>query len=364
MRTVWLGACALLVASPAWSQPLTRDELLQALKARDQVIQGLQRRIEALERQRATVPPLASASPAAPPAPRPAVEGVSSAQDEVALEALSRTLVQKGGLVLRPGRFELVPSAAYSHSQLQGLTLVDTPEGVPTVADQRLSNDSGRATITLRAGLPWETQVELRAPYVWERQARALGNGVHAVNEGSGLGDVELALSHQLLHERGWRPDVVGGLSWRFATGRDPFRTRVAAVATGAGTDQFGARLTAVKASDPMVFYSTLAYAHDLPVRESFGRVAPGDAIRLDTGAILAVSPETSLTFGLSQEFRGKTQVDDTSIPGSDTVAASLQLGVGRVLSSRVLLDVTLGIGLTRDAPDYVFQVSTPIRFR
>jgi hypothetical protein len=359
------ATCALAMATPARSQPLSRDELVAALKQRDAVIDALAKRVEALERERATAQAKAPvAQAAAAPAAAPPKQGASAVQDEAALEALSRTLVQKGGLVLRPWSVEVAPSFAYAHSDQQGLALVETPEGIPTVADQRLRNDDIRAVAAVRLGLPWESQLEVQLPYAWRRQSRALGNGSHAVNDGSGLGDIEVALSHQLLHEQDWRPDLVGAVSWRFDTGRDPFRSAVPTVASGSGTSSLGVRLTSVKSSDPMVFYSTLAYAHDWSVDESFGRVSPGDTLRLDLGAILAVSPATSLVFGVTQDFRGKTQVDGLSLPGSDTVASSLQLGVDRVLFRNLLLDVTLGVGLTRDAPDYVFQVSAPIRFR
>jgi hypothetical protein len=70
------------------------------------------------------------------------------------------------------------------------------------------------------------------------------------------------------------------------------------------------------------------------------------------------------MTFGLSQEFRARTQLDGVGAPGTDTAAASLQLGFDRVLTPRLLLDVTLGVGLTRDAPDYALQISLPYRFR
>jgi hypothetical protein len=372
MRLAWIAACAVVVAPAVQAQPLSREELLQALKQRDAVIDALSKRVEALERERAAgsaPPPPVAAPPAVAPPPvgstqPPPAQGASAAQDEVALEALSRTLVQKGGLVLRPWSVEFAPSVAYHHSQQQGLVLANTPEGIPTVADQRLRNDGVRAAAVGRLGLPWESQIELQIPYVWERQSRALGDGQHAVNSGSGLGDISVSLSHQLLHEKDWRPDLVGAVAWRFDTGRDPFRIAIPSVSTGAGTSQLGVRLTAVKSSDPMVFYSTLAYAHDWPADESFGEVSPGDTVRLDLGGILAVNPATSLVFGVSQDFRGKTQIDGQSIPGSDTVAASLQLGVDRVLFRNLLLDISLGIGLTRDAPDYVFQISVPIRLR
>jgi hypothetical protein len=34
------------------------------------------------------------------------------------------------------------------------------------------------------------------------------------------------------------------------------------------------------------------------------------------------------------------------------------------VINSRTLLDISLGIGVTRDAPDYTIMVSLPIRLR
>jgi hypothetical protein len=38
--------------------------------------------------------------------------------------------------------------------------------------------------------------------------------------------------------------------------------------------------------------------------------------------------------------------------------------GIDQVLNARVLVDLTLGVGVTRDAPDYSFMISLPIRLR
>lgn len=123
-------------------------------------------------------------------------------------------------------------------------------------------------------------------------------------------------------------------------------------------------RLTALNSADPMVFFSTLSFEHNLIANESFGRVGPGDTINWQAGALLAVSPDTSLSFSFAQNFRGKTRVDGAAIAGSDGVASVMQFGVDQVLSPRALLDVSLGVGVTRDAPDYTVTVSVPIRFR
>jgi hypothetical protein len=368
MRIAALTLAAALCAGPALAQPLTREELLQALSARDREIAALEQRIAALERERASSPAPAAAL-ATPPTALPASAAAPAApaapdDDEAELQALSRALVERGGLLLPTGSVELVPSFAYANREVQGLALAQTPEGIPTVADQRLREDQLRGGLTLRAGLPWSSQFDITVPYVWIRQSRSLGDGTQASNDGSGIGDVQLALSHQFLREGGWRPDLIAALSWRAPTGRDPNRVAIPALAGGFGTHEIGARLTALKSTDPLVFFGALSYARDLPAREAIGTVQPGDALGVELGSVLALNPETSLTLGLSQQFRGRTLLDHQSRPGTDTVESSLLLGFDRVLAPRLLLDVSLGVGLTRDAPDYVLQVSLPYRFR
>jgi hypothetical protein len=356
------GACAAALPGAVLAQPVTRADLAQALAARDNHIADLERRIADLERERATAPPVATL----PVQPATAAAGATTApaDEEAELAALSRALVQRGGLVLPAWRAEFIPSFGYSNRTVQGLALAPTPEGVPTVADQRLRDDQLQASAGFRLGLPWASQIEVRLPYAYLRQSRTLGDGTHLVNDGAGFGDLQLALSHEIVREKGWRPDLTGAVSWRFPTGRDPFRANLAAVAPGSGLHEFGARLTALKSSDPMVFFATLSYAHDLAADEPNGRVQAGDAAGLDLGAVLAVSPATSMSFGLSQEFRSRSQLDGVGVPGTDTTAASLQLGFDRVLTPKLLFDLTLGVGLTRDAPDYSVQISLPYRFR
>jgi hypothetical protein len=369
MRIAMIALAVLAFAGPACAQALSRDDLLEALRQRDAAIAALTRRVEALEAERtnapvatapASVPPVQASAAGQPPS---AAAEPGPGPDEVALQALSRSLVQRGGLVLPAGRFEVIPGLAFAHSQVQGLVLADTPEGISTVTDQRRRDDSVTATLAVRVGLPWNSQFEVRAPVSWMRRANALGDATHSTKQAGGIGDIELELSHQFWREDGWRPDLVGAISWRAPTGRDPFRLGTPAIATGTGAHQIGFRLTAVKSADPMVFFSTLSYGANIARRESFGRVSIGNVIDWQLGAVLAVSPDTSISGALVQDFRARTRVDGRAIPGSDGLASVVQFGVDQVLASNVLLDVSLGIGLTNDAPDYSFRMSLPIRF-
>jgi hypothetical protein len=118
-----------------------------------------------------------------------------------------------------------------------------------------------------------------------------------------------------------------------------------------------------IKSLDPVVAFSTLSYSYTFSRHEDFGKLDPGNAVDVSLGALLAVSPETSINFQFSQQFRGHTSVDGMSIPGSDGVAAVASLGLDQLLGSHSLVSATLGVGLTNDAPDYQFLISTPIRF-
>ena len=389
-RTAALGlaaGAALIAGAPALAQPLTRQELEAALKARDQQIAALEKRVATLEAERGA--PTASASERAqsqaptvgPASAGPVVTasaapgGVSGSAaggaaanasgDEAQLQALSRGLVERGLQLLPKWSVEVSPSVAYSHSQIQGLVLVQTPEGIATVDDQRQRDDFVEGALTARVGLPWRSQFQVIVPVDWRREDSALGDGTTVTHSGAGFGDVQLELSHQFLVEgAGWRPDLIGAVSARLPTGTDPYRTSIAAIATGLGSPQITARLTALKTLDPLVFYSTLSYSANLPYKENIGLVHTGDDIDWQLGGLLAVSPDTSLSFGLDQQFRFDTRVDGGAIPGGNGVAAVAQFGVDQVLSSRVLVDLTLGVGLTRDAPDYTFMISVPIRLR
>lgn len=362
--TIAAGA-AVAITAPAMAQSVTTEQLQQALRQRDQEIAALEKRIAALEGQQATAgariaetaSPAKETASAASPATGPG-------DDEGALQALSRGLVERGALLLPKGSLELSPGITYSHSQKQGLVLVDTPQGISTVSDQRLRDDGIEFAVAARLGLPWHSQLQVRFPFDWKREASSLGDGSEISHHATHLGDVDVELSHQFLVEKGSLPALIGAVSWRFPTGKDPFRSQVTSIASGGGTHQVTARLTALKSIDPLVLFTTLSYSANLSREESFGRVHPGNAVAWQLGGLLAVSPDTSLNVGFAQQFKLRTSVDRMPINGSDGVAAVVQVGVDQVLSARTLLDVSLGLGVTRDAPDYQLLFSVPFRFK
>lgn len=76
-----------------------------------------------------------------------------------------------------------------------------------------------------------------------------------------------------------------------------------------------------------------------------------------------AASPRTSLRGAFELSRSGRTELQGTKVPGSEAVAATLQIGLGMLLTRSSLLDVQVGIGVTPDAPDFTITAALPIRF-
>jgi hypothetical protein len=328
----------------------------------------LEARIAALEERLAAVaggPPLpvAPSRPALPPPGRSGGgadgpergAGVAAADEDAIDRALERALVQTGALLLPPGRVEVEPFAAFSRDERTAPAVVRVPGGnaIGQVRDRRTSVDAGFA---LRAGLPFDSQAQVRVPFGYEGRSTVDEAGFARVSEReddrTGLGDVVVGLSKGLVRERGLLPELVAAVEWDTRTGGDDDLT------AGSGFDEVSASLTATRRADPLVFVGALGYERAF----ERGDVRPGDEISATVGTVLATSPDTSLRALLTQSFRGETELRGNDVPGTDRVATTLTLGGSVVLTDRALLDVSAGIGVTDDAPDFVFRVAIPIR--
>jgi hypothetical protein len=178
-----------------------------------------------------------------------------------------------------------------------------------------------------------------------------------------GAGDPRFTVTWQALHAGSLAPDVFLAGFWKPKLGTSPLDAAPGDLPLGSGYPSVGATLTGVKTADPLVLLASATYTANLPVHSKLGRDNPGDTYGLGGGAILAVSPETSMQFLVDFHYKREDKLKDKALPGTDEIGAVLQLGLGTVLSRNTLLNVSLGIGLTADSPDFQLGVSIPIRF-
>ena len=346
------------------------------LYRRDLMIASLLARIEAVERggpgSRGTaLPPPFDLSADAPPsiigagtaAPAPAAgpdeSGPAADPDEVE-RALERTLTRAGVLLLRPGQIEIEPALAYVRRETNSPVFVSSVDsGLVFIGDDRVERDEVRASLDLKVGLPFDSQVEVSVPFNYVDQSikTMVGGTVGAAADGSGqaFGNPRFALAKTLAREAGWWPDLVLRGFWDtdFGTSSDND------IPLTSNFNELGLGLSAVKRQDPLAFVGGIGYSTVLEKND----IEPGDTLSLSVGAVLAASPSTSLRVAFSQQFTDDVKVDGRKLDGSDSTAGVLTIGAATTIGRRALLDVALDVGLNDDAADYAVRVALPIRF-
>lgn len=317
-----------LVAVPAYAQDT--DTLRRQLADKDAEIRQLRQRIDTLERE--LTPRRVAASTASP---------LPEDEDGDSNRALERALVRERGLLLSPRTVEIEPNFGYSQLNIDGLR-----------------RDAYGPGLALRVGLPARWQFEAGMPYVWERRETA-----GTVNRASGEGDAYVALSKQLLTERARLPGLIGTLSWQFANGRNTLFDGGPPVALGSGFEGISAGLTGLKRADPLVFFGGYAFTHLRPSRKGAGEIDLGDSHALRLGVGLATSPTTSLRAAFSLRSFERARIDGVPVPGTDRSVGLIELGASGALNASTAVDVVIGAGVTRAAPDFRIGIALPVRF-
>lgn len=272
--------------------------------------------------------------------------------------ALERALTRQNVFVLPKGVYEVEPGIDYTYRASDALEIVNI-SGVPQVARQDLKQDRLETRLTLRAGLPYGSHLEIRVPYVLLRTDRSTAGQFEETTQETGLGDLQLAFTKQIAEERPGRPGVLAAVTWRAPTGD----FRLGEPSPGSGFHALQGSLTLVKRQDPLVFFGTVSYTSVRERSHDGAEIDPGDPFGLKLGTILAASPRAAIRGGFELSRGGSTRINGAAIPGSDAAIATLQFGLATLLSRRSLLDIQLNVGLTPDSPDFALLVSVPLRF-
>jgi hypothetical protein len=164
-------------------------------------------------------------------------------------------------------------------------------------------------------------------------------------------------------------------------TGTDPYKIDSSnSIATGSGT--FGMSLAAnvSKAIDPVIAYGSVAIGYSLP-RDGLNQsrdngqflrsVTPKPSLSYNVGIGYALSYGVSLNMGFQHSIAAPTELtfsDNTSIDAPESEpfevigghSALFNISAGFRTSPGTVLSVNLGMGLTRESPDFVVGFSLP----
>lgn len=331
-RNALLTAIVLISSNLAFVLPAcaqTIEELQAKLEAQEQINDLLKQRIETLEAE------LAGKRIAAP---QPASKGPErAAGDPEEQNALERIFVRRGAAVLPAGVIELTPHLFWSHSGGNFGSPVDNLYG--TGLDARI-------------GLAGGWMLGVNVP-VLHRKRTGRGGA-------TGIGDVSATVWKSLVTQDGRRPSLVASVRYvapsakKAAAGKAPL---------GSGFHRITGRLSSVKNIAPIAFFG------DVTVTKFLGETLRGIDVRrsevfgFGMGASLAVTPEISMSTGLSFDFEDELAVNGFKIDGTSTTKGAVEIGVGALLKRNLFLRFVGAIGITEDSPDVTLSVALPIRF-
>jgi hypothetical protein len=331
---------------------------------------------------------------------RPVQVGVAPASQEVAPPMAQ--IFDEPSILTPPGRFVFEPSFQYGYSSNDRVALVGytvIPAILIGLIDVReVKRNTLVPALTGRWGVGSKTELELKVPYVIRSDStvsREIFTGASVDNvfdtKGNGIGDVEVALRHQLFSAKDNWPYLVGGLRFKSRTGKDPFEVVTDCVnrclgnttgtglpldaPTGSGFYSLQPSLTWLLPSDPAVFFGGLSYTYNFErddvsrlvlnnQQEMLGSIKPGDVWGLNFGMGLSINERSSFSMGVELYSIGPTEQNGQTVRGSvRTQLASLLLGYSFRLTDKTNINVSVGAGLTRDTPDLTLTVRVPMSF-
>ncbi len=304
-------------------------------------------------------------------------------------------LTQAGHLVVEPS----IQSAYWASDRVSLVGYTVIPAILIGLVDvRRVKTTNVIGALTMRYGFAKRFELEVRAPYLYtsvDTVSREILTGSAFDNvfnaEGHGLGDVDATLRYQFNRGDYSKPFWIGWLRYRWATGKDPFEVVTDCVQrcvanttgtglplelpTGSGFDAAQAGLTWLYASDPAVFFGGVSYMHSFPrdnltrtlllgEEEPLGEIAPGDIFGFNVGMGLSLNEKASFSIGYDQSVIEKTEQNGIEVPGAvRTTLGTLSLGVSYRYNPTATLNLSLGVGVTRDTPDVTFTLRGPLTF-
>ena len=143
---------------------------------------------------------------------------------------------------------------------------------------------------------------------------------------------------------------------------------------TGSGFYTIQPGLTFLYPSDPAVFFGGISYQYNVKrgnVKGHFtsgdkniGDIDPGDVIGFNFGMGLALNDRSSFSIGYDHSSVGKTKVDGRyALNAVRTELGTLLLGYAHRLKDKTSLNLSVGVGVTRDTPDITLSLRLPTSF-
>lgn len=158
-------------------------------------------------------------------------------------------------------------------------------------------------------------------------------------------------------------------------TGVSPFEIDInEQLSTGSGYYSLGGGVSLSKVLDPVVVFGSVSATYNLPVDDLeqvrgarlLVEVEPGFGLSGSVGFAYSLSYDISLSISAQVSYSDETILtfsNGDQAMAQDQMSGFLSLSLGTRVSDTTIVNTSIGIGLTEDAPDFSLGVSLPINF-
>jgi len=289
---------------------------------------------------------------------------------------------QRDYVLLKKGTFELENDFQFTYNSsnqifLDSFAILDPvfltlgQFGIESIKRDIISD-----IVFLRYGITDYLQAEISVPFIYrhDQKAKVEANKEDLIDE-VGIGDISLTLSDQIFRETANKPAMIVNLSFKSDTGQSPYDIDLKnELPLGTGYYSIKAGANFIKSIDPSVVFGGFSYAYNaskdinqMVNGRILQKVEPGDSISINGGLGYAISYNFSVNaqFQFDYTLSSYSTVDGnrTKVSNSTMNVAQLKIGAGWALNKDKAINVSLGIGLTSDSPDFILEVRTPFKF-
>ena len=279
-------------------------------------------------------------------------------QEKAVLTAAGQeyTLMQKG-------KFELDYSLRYEY--------VSSSAIISATQVEAHANHTIRNIIDVQYGLRNNITADVNVSYIYVYDK----TGGDTAKDNSDMGDVTMSLEYQPFKSGGDWPTTTITMAVILPTGRSPYEiNRDTDLPTGGGLYGVTLGVNMSKSIDPAMAFGGISCTYRFKPGELaqningaiLDDVHPGMSFSASVGLAYAISYALSMNVSFQYGYNMDTDYYFTNNTVSTSPAfstASLAVGTGWRISPKTTLSFSLGIGLTKDDPDFFFSFRLPFSF-
>jgi len=290
--------------------------------------------------------------------------------DQAALLKQTLTASDKQYSLLKKGKWAATYDLSYAYTGQQQIDAKFTDSTLTLFKIENTRSHTITNTFSVDYGLRDNITGNVSLPIVSKYSESTTFSGLS-----HGFGDLQMGARWQPFEMRRDSASFTTSASVRLPTGRSPFRTIDGQnLATGSGTAGLTLGVNSSKIIDPIALFGSASLGLSAPARHlnqerdgvTLVAVHPGPTVTVGGGFAYALSYDVSTTMSLQESLSFPSKLvfaDGQTSRTSVQTSGMFNIGLGVRTAPQYTVNMTLGVGLTSDSPDFTLGMNLPLSF-